>query len=86
MKKDIVSKKEEIKCNNIIKQFKKIINSDDVTKENRKENNPNWLQVPDHPYRTLIIGGSGSGKTNSLFNLISRQPDIDKIYLYPKDS
>ena len=86
MKKDIVSKKEEIKCNNIIKQLKKIINSDDVTKENRKENNPNWLQVPDYPYRTLIIGGSGSGKTNSLFNLISRQPDIDKIYLYPKDS
>ena len=87
MKKDIVSKKEEIKCNNIIKQLKKIIiNSDDVTKENRKENNPNWLQVPDRPYRTSIIGGSGSGKTNSLFNLISRQPDIDKIYLYPKDS
>ena len=86
MKKDIVSKKEEIKCNNIIKQLKKIVNSDDVTKENRKENNPNWLQVPDRPYRTSIIGGSGSGKTNSLFNLISRQPDIDKIYLYPKDS
>ena len=33
----------------------------------------------------LIIGGSGSGKTNSLFNLISQQPDIDKIYLYAKD-
>ena len=33
----------------------------------------------------LIFGGSGSGKTNSLFNLISQQPDIDKIYLYVKD-
>ena len=33
----------------------------------------------------LIIGGSGFGKTNSLFNLISQQPDIDKIYLYAKD-
>ena len=33
----------------------------------------------------LIIGGSGSGKTNSLFNLINNQPDIDKIYLYAKD-
>ena len=32
-----------------------------------------------------IIGGSGSGKTNSLFNLISHQPYIDKIYLYAKD-
>ena len=33
----------------------------------------------------LIIGGSRSGKTNSLFNLINHQPDIDKIYLYAKD-
>ena len=31
------------------------------------------------------MGGSGSGKTNSLFNLISHQSDIDKIYLYTKD-
>ena len=62
-----------------------MINFDNVTKENTKEPNPNWPQVPDHPYRILIIGGSGSGKTNSLFNLISQQPDIDKIYLYAKD-
>ena len=34
-----------------------------------KENSPNWSQIPDHPYRILITGGSGSGKTNSLFNL-----------------
>ena len=33
----------------------------------------------------LIIGGSGSGKTNALLNLINNQPDIDKIYLYAKD-
>ena len=39
----------------------------------------------DHPYRILIIGGCGSGKTNSLFNLINHQPDIDKIYLYAND-
>ena len=32
-----------------------------------------------------IIGGSGSGKTNTLFNLIRQQPDIDKIYLWAKD-
>ena len=36
-------------------------------------------------YRKLIIGGSGSGKTNALLNLINNQPDIDKIYLYAKD-
>ena len=34
--------------------------------------------IPDHPYRVLIIGGSGSGKTNALLNLINNQPDIDK--------
>ena len=48
--------------------------------------NPNWPYIPDHPYRTLIIGGSGSGKTNVLLNSIKHQrPDIDKIYLYVQD-
>ena len=47
--------------------------------------NKNWPYTPDHPYRIFIIGGSGSGKTNALLNLINNQPDIDKIYLYAKD-
>ena len=33
----------------------------------------------------MIIGGSGSGKTDVLLNLINEQDDIDKIYLYAKD-
>ena len=33
----------------------------------------------------MITGGSGSGKTNTLFNLINEQNDIDKIYLYARD-
>ena len=33
----------------------------------------------------MIIRGSGSGKTNTLLNLISQQDDIDKIYSYAKD-
>ena len=45
----------------------------------------NWPYIPDHPYRILIIGGTGSGKTNTLLNLINNQPDADKIYLYAKD-
>ena len=48
--------------------------------------NKNWPYTPNHPYRTLIVGGSGFGKTNILSNLIENQPDIDKIYLYAKDS
>ena len=41
--------------------------------------------IPNHPYRILIIRGSGSRKTNALLILISNHPDIDKIYLYAKD-
>ena len=49
-----------------------------VAKENVKEYNPNQQQIPDHPCRILVIGRSGSGKTNSLSNLINQQPDVDK--------
>ena len=62
-----------------------MINLDNVLKKT-KSYNPSWLQIPDPPYRILIIRGSVSGKTNSLFNLISQQPDFDKIYLYFKDA
>ena len=62
-----------------------MINFDDYVNENKTEHNKNWPYIPDHPYRILIIGGSGSGKTNLLLNLIENQPDIDKIYLYAKD-
>ena len=62
-----------------------MINFDDYVNENKTEHNSNWPYIPDHPYRILIIGGSGSGRTNVLLNLIEDQPDIDKIFLYPKD-
>ena len=53
--------------------------------ENKTEHNKNWPYTLDHPQRILIIGCSGSGKTNVLLNLIENQPDIDKIYLCTKD-
>ena len=53
--------------------------------ENNKEHNEKWPCIPDHPYRILIIRGSGSGKTNELLNLIKKQGDIDKNYFYVKD-
>ena len=56
-----------------------MIDFDDYVNENI------WPYVPDHPYRILITGGSGSGKTNILLILIENQQDIDKIYLYVKD-
>ena len=52
-----------------------------MLQKNIKEHNLNWPQIPDNQYRILIIWDSGSGKTNSLLNLINPQPNIDKIHL-----
>ena len=62
-----------------------MINFDDIVNENKAKHNRNWPYIPDHPYRILIIGGLGSGKTNALINLINEQNGIDKIYLYARD-
>ena len=62
-----------------------MFNLDDIANENNKKDNENWSYIPDHAYRTLIIGGSGSGKINALLNLIKEQDHIDKMYLYAKD-
>ena len=62
-----------------------MINLDSITNENNKEHNKKWRYIPDHPYRILISGGFGSGKTKTLLNLINEQDDIDKIDLYAKD-
>ena len=62
-----------------------MINFDDYTNENKLKHNLDWTYIPDHSYRILIIGDSGSGKTNTLLNLINNQPDIHKTYLYAKD-
>ena len=62
-----------------------MVNFDYYTNENKTEHNPKWPYISDHPYRILLIGGSGLGKTDTLLNLINNQPDIDKIYLYAKD-
>ena len=61
-----------------------MINLDSITNENNKKNNEKWPYIPDNPYRIMIIGGSGSRKTNALINLINEQND-DKIYLYARE-
>ena len=62
-----------------------MINFDNYVNENKTEHNKNWPYITDHSGRILIIGSSGSGKRNVLLNLMERQSDIDKIYLYAKD-
>ena len=62
-----------------------MFNFDYITKEDTKEHNPIWRETPEHPYRILTVGGSGSGKVHALLNLKNHDPDFDKIYLYGKD-
>ena len=67
-----------------------MINYDDATKENIDKHNSNWSQFPDHPWRILIVGGYGSGKTKASLYLVKRQDDdnygfINKICWYVKD-
>ena len=62
-----------------------MFNFDYITKEDIKKHNPNWPELPEHPYRMLIVGGSGSGKTNALLNLMNHEPDIGKKLSYAKD-
>ena len=83
-RKNLVSKTEEIKCNNIMKQYK-MINFDDVVKTNIKEHNLNWAQIRNHQYRILLIGGTRSRKTNALFNMINHKLYTDKIHFYEKN-
>ena len=54
-----------------------MFNLDNITK---KDDN-NWI-----PYKKLIIGLSGSGKTNWLLNSVQKDNNIiDKVCLYAKD-
>lgn len=61
---------------------KKLANFDDTIWENTEEHDLNWSHIPDHPYKMLVIGGSGSKKVNTLHNLTDHQPDIDGTDLY----
>ena len=62
-----------------------MINLDSITNKNNKKHNEKWPYIPDHPYRIIIIGSSGSGKANALINLVNEQNYIDNVYLYARD-
>ena len=51
-----------------------------ITKEEKKEKNPNSAKILVHQYTTLIVGGFGFEKTNALLNLINHEPVTDEIY------
>ena len=59
--KDLAGEQEEIKCNDMIKRYKKWLTLM-MLKKNIKEHNPNWPEIPDYPYRILIVGGPESVK------------------------
>ena len=56
-----------------------MLNLDNIVSNKTENKNNDW------PFRMLIIRPSGSGKTNTLLNLINNLHPIDKIYLYAKD-
>ena len=61
-----------------------MFNLDDITNQSNKKHNKKWPYIPDHPYRILIIGGSGSGKRNALFNLVKNKMILTKFICMQK--
>ena len=59
-----------------------MLNLDNIVSNKKKSSS----EKDDWPFRMLIIGPLGSGKTNILLNLIDKFHPIDKIYLYAKDT
>jgi len=64
-----------------------IINFDNITElnENKETHEQRSKFMPKHPFRLLMVGGSGSGKTNVLINMLVRYLNYDKIYIYAKE-
>ena len=60
----------------------KILNLNDIVSNKKKSSS----ERNDWPFRMLVIGPSGSAKTNTLLHLINNFHPIDKIYLYAKDT
>ena len=59
-------------------------NLDNIVNNDNEEHNEKWPYIPDHPYRILITGGSGSGKANTLLNLINEQKILTKFIFMQK--
>jgi len=70
--------RDEVEMGCAMIDFSKILKSDmDID-----QNDP---LMPQHPFRFLVVGGSGSGKTNMVLNLIMTFLKYDRLYLYARD-
>ena len=58
-----------------------MINLDNIINDNNDNHNEKWPYIPDHLYRILVIAGSGSGKTNTLLNLINEQRYSQNVFV-----
>jgi GTPase SAR1 family protein len=56
----------------------------DLFVEKKQYRNKNEL-APQHPFRLLVVGPSGGGKTNIIMNLVLEYLEFDKLYLFAKD-
>ena len=60
----------------------KMLNLDNIVSNKKTSSSKN----DDRPFRMLIIGPSGSVKTNTLLHLKNNFHPVDKIYLYAKNT
>ena len=60
-----------------------ITNIDDICEDDREDDRKHPC-IPRQPFRALITGSSGSGKTNFVYQLLTRFLNIDKLYVMSK--
>ena len=62
----------------------KFINFDNIVSENNENCINKLVFTPQHVSNTIIIGQTGSSKTNSLFNILTLNPVFQKIFIFTK--
>ena len=62
----------------------KFINFDNYIEKNNNDFLNKNCYIPQHPSNTVILGATGSSKTNFLFNILTLNPVYEKIYIITK--
>ena len=63
----------------------KSINFDNIVSENNENYIDKNVFVTQHVSNTIIIGQTGSSKTNLLFNILTLNPVFQKIFIFTKE-